>query len=41
LLVTAMTSVGFVNYAHEWWHYSYGDRYWAYATDSAAIYDGL
>lgn len=42
LLVEAMTSVGFVNYGHEWWHYSHGDRYWAFATGAgAAIYAGL
>jgi len=34
-----MTVAGFVNYPTEWWHWSYGDRYWAYATHrSAAIY---
>lgn len=31
-LLEAMRSAGFVNYPHEWWHYSYGDRYWAYVT---------
>ena len=42
LLVDTMTSVGFVNYGHEWWHYSYGDRYWAFATGAdTAIYTGL
>lgn len=42
LLVDVMTSAGFVNYGHDWWHYSYGDRYWAYATGSdTAIYSGL
>jgi D-alanyl-D-alanine dipeptidase len=30
LLLTIMQSHGFVNYPPEWWHYSYGDRYWAY-----------
>jgi D-alanyl-D-alanine dipeptidase len=25
----AMTTAGFVNYPSEWWHWSYGDRYWA------------
>lgn len=29
-LINAMESVGFVNYPTEWWHWSYGDRYWAY-----------
>jgi len=41
LLVDAMQASGFVNYGHEWWHYSYGDRYWAFATNSTAIYGGL
>lgn len=26
----ALASVGFVNYPTEYWHWSYGDRYWAY-----------
>ncbi|MEU0672962.1 M15 family metallopeptidase [Streptomyces sp. NPDC006172] len=29
LLHRAMTTAGFVNYPTEWWHWSYGDRYWA------------
>lgn len=31
-LVEIMSSAGFVNYPTEWWHWSYGDRYWAWAT---------
>lgn len=27
-----MTTAGFISYPTEWWHYSYGDRYWARAT---------
>jgi D-alanyl-D-alanine dipeptidase len=39
VLLQAMESAGFVNYGHEWWHFSYGDRYWAYAKgEPAAIY---
>jgi D-alanyl-D-alanine dipeptidase len=30
LLLEIMQSQGFVNYPSEWWHFSYGDRYWAY-----------
>jgi len=30
LLCTAMEREGFANYAREWWHYSFGDRYWAW-----------
>ncbi|NEA97822.1 M15 family metallopeptidase [Streptomyces sp. SID13726] len=29
LLGRALTATGFVNYPTEWWHWSYGDRYWA------------
>ncbi|GAA0965022.1 M15 family metallopeptidase [Acrocarpospora macrocephala] len=31
ILIVAMTATGFVNYPTEWWHWSYGDRYWAFA----------
>jgi D-alanyl-D-alanine dipeptidase len=41
-LLEAMTSAGFVNYPYEWWHFSYGDRYWAYVTGAQeAIYGGF
>ncbi|MCX5053046.1 MULTISPECIES: M15 family metallopeptidase [unclassified Streptomyces] len=29
LMSWALTATGFVNYPTEWWHWSYGDRYWA------------
>jgi D-alanyl-D-alanine dipeptidase len=32
LLNSAMISAGFVNYPTEWWHWSYGERYWAFVT---------
>ena len=32
----AMSAAGFVNYPTEWWHWSYGDRYWALVTDRPA-----
>jgi D-alanyl-D-alanine dipeptidase len=32
ILIAAMSRSGFVNYPTEWWHWSYGDRYWAYTT---------
>ncbi|KOU61748.1 dipeptidase [Streptomyces sp. MMG1533] len=35
----AMSVAGLVNYPTEWWHWSYGDRYWALATGApAALY---
>ena len=33
-LVRALGSAGLVNYPTEWWHWSFGDRYWALATGS-------
>jgi D-alanyl-D-alanine dipeptidase len=37
-----LRAVGFVNYPTEWWHWSYGERYWAFMTGSAyAIYGGF
>ena len=37
-----MGSAGFVNYPHEWSHFSYGDRYWAYGKgQSTAIYGAV
>ncbi|MFE5722344.1 M15 family metallopeptidase [Streptomyces erythrochromogenes] len=31
-----LTAAGFVNYPTEWWHWSYGDRYWALLTEAPA-----
>jgi D-alanyl-D-alanine dipeptidase len=39
LLARVLCQEGLVNYPTEWWHYSYGDRYWALATGAgAALY---
>ncbi|GII89882.1 M15 family metallopeptidase [Sinosporangium siamense] len=39
ILSAALTEAGLVNYPTEWWHWSFGDRYWAMATGAkAAIY---
>nr|WP_166641054.1 M15 family metallopeptidase [Amycolatopsis sp. SID8362] len=35
ILGTALTDAGLVNYPTEWWHWSYGDRYWALMTATA------
>ncbi|MEU7899387.1 M15 family metallopeptidase [Nonomuraea sp. NPDC049152] len=32
ILGAALEEVGLVNYPTEWWHWSYGDRYWAMST---------
>ncbi len=40
LLYNVMIEAGFVNLPSEWWHYDYGDRFWAYYMDKPAIYEG-
>lgn len=38
----ALTAQGFINYPTEYWHWSYGDRYWAYQTKAKkAIYGAI
>jgi len=40
ILFNVMTKAGFANYPNEWWHYSYGDAYWAARTNrKTAFYD--
>lgn len=40
LMSEVLTAVGFVNYPTEYWHWSYGDRYWAFMTHHAkTLYD--
>lgn len=42
ILFAAMTDAGFVNLATEWWHYSYGDQYWAaYFEVPYAVYGSI
>lgn len=31
----ALRTAGLVNYPTEWWHWSYGDRYWALMTGAS------
>ena len=39
IMMNALNAVGFVNYPTEYWHWSYGDRYWAYVKQQPhAIY---
>ena len=35
LMVTALTAAGLVNSPTRWWHWSYGDRFWAFASGAA------
>ncbi|MEU6070796.1 M15 family metallopeptidase [Streptomyces sp. NPDC047082] len=40
LLSSALTAAGLVNYPTEWWHWSYGDRYWALMTGAESAHYG-
>lgn len=41
LLYHVMTEAGFTNLPSEWWHYDYGDRFWAFYHQEPAIYRGV
>ncbi|MFB9314089.1 M15 family metallopeptidase [Nocardioides plantarum] len=42
LMAHALGGAGLVNYPTEWWHWSYGDRYWALSTGADhALYGPL
>jgi D-alanyl-D-alanine dipeptidase len=39
VLAACLRTAGFVNDPTEWWHWSHGDRYWAFVTQAhAALY---
>ncbi len=38
LLIEIMEMNGFINYPAEWWHWSYGDKYWAYINKCSSLY---
>ncbi len=40
ILGAALTAVGMVNYPTEWWHWSYGDRYWALQSGAKVAHYG-
>jgi len=39
LLYNLLTSFGFTNYPHEWWHFDYGNQFWGIQTQKVAIYN--
>ncbi len=41
LLYNTMLSAGFTNYPSEWWHYDFGDRFWAALKKKESIYRGI
>lgn len=41
MLLNAAIKAGLVNYGHEWWHYSFGDKAWAYVKKQQNALYGL
>lgn len=41
LLYNTMLSAGFTNYPAEWWHYDFGDNFWAATKLQNSIYQGI
>lgn len=39
LLYNSLIRVGFTNYPDEWWHYDYGNQFWAIQLNRFAIYN--
>ena len=40
ILTGAMSAAGLVNYPTEWWHWSFGDHYWALTTGHPSAIHG-
>lgn len=41
LLYHVMSESGFVNLPSEWWHFDYGDKFWAHYTGKPVLYKSL
>lgn len=41
LLYNVMIEAGFTNLPSEWWHFDYGDKFWAYFNGQTAMYKGV
>lgn len=41
LLYHLMAREGFTNYPYEWWHFDYGNQFWAKKMNTIAIYGGI
>lgn len=41
LLYHNMILEGFVNYKYEWWHFDYGNQWWAKQNNTVAIFGGI
>lgn len=41
ILYNVTIAAGFTNLPSEWWHYDYGDKFWAYFKRCKAKYKGI
>lgn len=41
ILYNVMIKAGFTNLPSEWWHYDFGDSFWAYYKNTPALYEGI
>jgi D-alanyl-D-alanine dipeptidase len=41
MLYHVMSAAGFTNYWKEWWHFDYGNQFWAAITQSRARYSSI
>lgn len=41
MLYQVMTTSGFTNLPSEWWHFDYGDRFWAFYNKRPAMFKGV
>lgn len=41
ILLEAMNAGGFTNFASEWWHFDYGNQFWASRTDATTAIYGI
>ena len=41
MLYFAMTGAGFTNFPNEWWHYDYGNAFWAAITGKDALFHAI
>ncbi len=41
LLLSVMQEAGFTNYEAEWWHYDFGDSFWARETGKPILYESV
>ncbi len=41
ILYNSMIDAGFTNFPSEWWHYDFGNKFWAYYKKRPAMFEGV